>query len=91
MPKIPLLYILSQRVITAWLCEESLLLSQMAVDSKTNEIPVVQEMLKILSLKDSVVTLDAMHAQKETTELITLKGGDYIIALKANQGTLLAI
>ena len=75
-------------LITAWLCEESLLLSQLAVDSKTNEIPVVQEMLKILSLKGSVVTLDAMHAQKKTTEIITQKGGDYIIALKANQGTL---
>ena len=57
------------------------------VGEKSNEIPAVRELIGLLNIKDSVITLDAMHCQKETVELIISKGGDYVIQLKGNQGT----
>lgn len=59
------------------------------IDSKTNEIPVAQEILPMLELKGSIVTFDAMHTQKETIRLITAGKGDYIGGLKGNQSGLL--
>jgi len=58
------------------------------IDKKTNEIPVAQEVLKTLRLKDCIVSFDAMHTQKDTIEIIVGQKGDYVGALKGNQGTL---
>ena len=58
------------------------------IDSKTNEIPEAQEILKKMNLGDVIVTMDALHAQKETVSIITQKGGGYLIGLKGNQGNL---
>lgn len=55
-----------------------------AIDSKTNEIPVAQDALKLMELKDAVVTFDALHTQKETIKIIADKKGDYVGALKGN-------
>jgi len=55
------------------------------IDSKTNEIPVAQEVLKTMNLKDSIVTFDALHTQKETIRIVTSNKGNYIAALKGNQ------
>lgn len=62
-----------------------------SIDEKTNEIPVAQDVLKILQLKDCIVSFDAMHTQKETIRTIVSKGGDYVGALKGNQGILSAL
>jgi len=59
-----------------------------SIDKKTNEIPVAQDVLKILQLKGCIVSFDAMHTQKETIRTIVSKGGDYVGALKGNQGIL---
>ena len=56
-----------------------------AIDEKTNEIPVAQEIIKILNLKDAVVTFDALHTQTKTIGLIVKQGGNYVGALKENQ------
>lgn len=56
---------------------------------KTNEIPCVQEMLQLLDLENVVFTIDAMHCQKKTTEIITKKNNNYIIGVKGNQKNLL--
>ncbi len=58
------------------------------IDEKTNEIPAAQAILKTLQLKDTVVTFDALHTQKDTIALIVAGGGDYVGALKGNQSTL---
>lgn len=58
------------------------------IDKKTNEIPVAQEVLKTLQLKDCIVSFDALHTQKDTIEIIVGQKGDYVGALKGNQGTL---
>jgi predicted transposase YbfD/YdcC len=61
---------------------------QLAVNAKSNEIPAVQGLLKLFDLNDVVVTVDAMHTQTETAEQITAAGGEYVFTVKGNQPTL---
>lgn len=58
------------------------------IDSKTNEIPVAQKILKTLNLKKTIVTADAMNAQKRTVELISNNNGYYVMGLKGNHSDL---
>ncbi len=60
-------------------------LGQKFIEEKTNEIPAAQELLKLMDLKGSIVTADAMNCQKETAAVIAEKKGDYVLALKGNQ------
>ena len=73
-------------IITALLADESVSLGQITVESKSNEIPAVRELIELLNVKGAVLTMDAMHCQKETAELIIDNGGDYVLQLKGNQG-----
>lgn len=75
-------------VVSAWACGASLVLGQMRVDEKTNEIKAIPERLEILCLEGCVVTIDAMGTQKEIAEKIIDKGADYILQVKGNQETL---
>jgi predicted transposase YbfD/YdcC len=75
-------------IINAWSCANGVCLGQLKVDDKSNEIPAVPELLKLLYIKDAIVTLDAMGAQKDTVDMISDMGADYVIAVKGNQGTL---
>ena len=59
-----------------------------SIDKKTNEIPVAQDVLKTLQLKDCIVSFDALHTQKDTIAIIIEQKGDYVGALKGNQGNL---
>lgn len=72
-------------IVTALLVDKSLSLGQKVIESKSNEIPAVRELLDELNIKGAIVTLDAMHCQKETAEKIVNNGGDYVLQLKANQ------
>ena len=63
-------------------------LGQVTVAAKSNEIPAVQGLLRFFDLDGAVVTLDAMHTQTDTANLITTAGGDYVFTVKANQPTL---
>ena len=76
-------------VVSAWACEASLVLGQLKVDEKTNEIKAIPELLDILCLKGCVVTIDAMGTQKKITEKIINKKADYILQVKGNQGRLM--
>lgn len=60
-------------------------LAQKFIEEKTNEIPAAQEILRLMDLKDMIVTADAMNCQKETVAVIASRKGDYVIALKGNQ------
>ena len=73
-------------IVTAY-TDTGISLCQKTVDSKSNEIPAVQELVAMLNIEGMIVTADAMHCQKETAEIIVKKGGDYILQLKANQGS----
>lgn len=73
-------------MVSAWSTANGISLGQMTVDSKTNEITVVPDLIKRLVLKGCIVTGDAMNAQKAIVTAIVTKEGDYALALKGNQG-----
>ena len=58
------------------------------MDAKSHEITALPEVLELLDLHDKIVTTDAMGCQKAIAETIVAGGGDYILAVKANQPTL---
>jgi len=58
---------------------------QLAVTAKSNEIPAVQGLLRLFDLNGVVVTVDAMHTQTDTAQLIVDAGGDYVFTVKGNQ------
>jgi len=76
-------------LVSAWAGQLRLSLGQVAVDQKSNEIPAVMKLLELLDLEGAVVTLDAMHCQKETAAAIRRRGADYLLSVKANQPKLL--
>lgn len=75
-------------LVTAWASENSLTLGQIACEDKSNEITAIPELLKLLNLKGSTVTIDAMGCQKEIAEEIRDRKGHYVFGLKGNQPTL---
>ena len=76
----------SVHIVTALLADYSVSLGQITVDEKSNEIPAVRELLDMLDIKGAVVTMDAMHCQKETVAKIIENKADYVVQLKKNQG-----
>lgn len=75
-------------MVSAWASVNRLVLGQLKVDDKSNEITAIPELLKLLVLKGCIVTIDAMGCQTEIVELIVAQEADYVISLKGNQGTL---
>ena len=75
-------------IVSAWCHSNQLVLGQQKVDSKSNEITAIPALLKVLDLNNRIITIDAMGAQREICEQITSQGGDYLISLKGNQGSL---
>ncbi len=57
------------------------------INDKTNEIPVAQEVISKMDLKNKIITFDAIHAQHKTFDIVLKKHGDYVISLKGNQGS----
>ena len=75
-------------LVSAWAVEQRLVLGQLAVDGKSNEITAVPQLLALLALKGTVVTADALNCQRAIARQVVERGGDYVLALKGNQGTL---
>lgn len=75
-------------LVSAWAADQRLVLGQIAVDDKSNEITAVPKLLELLSLKGTIVTADALNCQRSICEKIIEKGGEYVLALKGNQGSL---
>jgi predicted transposase YbfD/YdcC len=75
-------------LVSAWESSAGLLLGQVKAEEKSNEITAIPELLDIIDIVGSVVTIDAAGCQTAITRKIREKGGDYTIALKGNQGTL---
>ena len=69
-------------------CETGLVVAQKPTDAKSNEITAIPELLKLLSLEGTLVSLDAMGTQVAIAKQIRKQGGDYLLALKGNQDTL---
>ena len=71
-------------LVSAWASESGVLLGQRKVDSKSNEITAVPELLKLLFLKGCIVTVDALNCQKDIAQTVIEQQADYVFALKAN-------
>ena len=69
--------------------EKGFCLGQKRVDEKTNEIKAIPELLDSLNIKGTIITTDAMGTQTAIVKKIRQKRADYVLALKANQGSLL--
>jgi len=75
-------------MVNAWCQANHMVLGQLATDAKSNEITAIPELMKLLDLKDAVVTIDAAGCQKKIAQQIVEQGGHYILQLKGNQGGL---
>jgi predicted transposase YbfD/YdcC len=78
----------SIHMVSAWGAANGLCFGQLATDAKSNEITAIPKLLKLLDLDGATVTIDAMGCQTAIAAQIAEQGGDYLLALKGNQGTL---
>lgn len=74
--------------VSAWASANRLVLGQVKTDDKSNEITAIPELLKLLDVKGCIVTIDAMGCQRAIAAQIIAQEGDYVLALKGNQGGL---
>ena len=72
----------------AWSVENGICSGQIACGEKTSEITVIPEILDLIDMKGSIITIDALGTQRAIAEKIIENGGDYILAVKGNQGSL---
>jgi predicted transposase YbfD/YdcC len=72
-------------IVSAWSSENGIVLGQVQTDEKSNEITAIPELLKLLDIEGSIVTIDAMGCQTDIAQKILDGGGDYVLALKGNQ------
>jgi predicted transposase YbfD/YdcC len=72
-------------IVSAWAEDNGLVLGQLEVDGKSNEITAVPQLLRALELSGCIVTLDAMGCQKKIAREIKEADADYVLALKGNQ------
>jgi predicted transposase YbfD/YdcC len=77
-------------LVSAWASGQHLVLGQVKVDEKSNEITAIPDLLDVLSLEGTVVTIDAAGCQTAIAQKVIEKGGDYVLALKDNQPNLAA-
>ena len=72
-------------MVSAWASANHLVLGQVKVDERSNEITAIPELLKMLDVSGCIVTIDAMGCQKEIAKEIIDREADYVLALKGNQ------
>ncbi len=75
-------------MVSAWASANQLCFGQLATQAKSNEITAIPKLLELLDLEGATVTIDAMGCQKQIAAQIIGQGGEYVLALKGNQGTL---
>ena len=75
-------------MVSAWANENNLVLGQVKVSEKSNEITAIPKLLEVLSIKNTIVTIDAMGCQTEIASAVIDKQADYILAVKENQAQL---
>jgi len=75
-------------MVSAWASANHLVLAQVKVDQKSNEITALPELLGQLAIATCIVTIDAIGCQRAIVQQILDQGGDYVLGLKGNQETL---
>jgi predicted transposase YbfD/YdcC len=76
-------------MVSAWATQNQFVLGQTKVADKSNEITAIPELLRLLGITGCIVTIDALGTQTKIAETIVAGGGDYLLAVKENQGHLL--
>ncbi len=77
-------------LVCAWAVEQRLVLGQLAVEGTSNEITAVPRLLALLSLRGGIVTADAPHCRRAIAAQVVQRGGDHVLALKGDRGSLRA-
>jgi predicted transposase YbfD/YdcC len=75
-------------LVSAWATDRGILLGQVKTDQKSNEITAIPKLLDMIYVKNCLVSVDAAGCQTKIAKMIIEKGGDYLLALKGNQGKL---
>lgn len=75
-------------MVSAFAARQRLVLGQVKVDEKSNEIVAIPKLLDLLAIEGAIVTIDAMGCQRDIAGKIIDKKADYVLALKGNQGSL---
>jgi predicted transposase YbfD/YdcC len=75
-------------MVSAWAVENHLVLGQVKVEDKSNEITAIPELLRVLEVSGCILTIDALGCQKEIATAIIAQEADYVLALKENHGRL---
>lgn len=75
-------------VLNAYSNELGISLYSMPIEDKTNEIPMFKEIIKHINVKGNIITVDALNTQTENAKLVRQLKGDYVFAVKGNQGQL---
>lgn len=75
-------------MVSAWASANHLVLGQRKVDEKSNEITAIPKLLELLDIRGCIVTIDAIGTQTQMAKQIIEQGGDYLLAVKENQGRL---
>jgi predicted transposase YbfD/YdcC len=75
-------------MVSAWAATNHLVLGQVKVDDKSNEITAIPELLKVLDVSGCIITIDAIGCQKDIAEAIIDQEAEYVLALKENHGRL---
>lgn len=72
-------------IVSAWCNENNIVLAQLKTHAKSNEIEIIPQLIELIDMKASTITIDAMGCQKKIAEAIVNKEADYILAVKDNQ------
>jgi predicted transposase YbfD/YdcC len=72
-------------LVSVWMSAKGITLAQVPTDAKSNEITAIPQVLELIDVRGSVITIDAMGAQVGIVKAITERGGDVVVCLKGNQ------
>jgi predicted transposase YbfD/YdcC len=75
-------------LVSAFAARQRLVLGQVKVAEKSNEITAIPKLLELIAIEGAIVTIDAMGCQRDIAQKIVEKKADYVLALKGNQGSL---
>jgi predicted transposase YbfD/YdcC len=76
-------------MVSAWSCESNMVLGQLRVNEKSNEITAIPKLIDLLDIENCIITIDAMGCQTEIADKIIEKKAHYVLAVKGNQAKLL--
>jgi predicted transposase YbfD/YdcC len=75
-------------LVSAWVHENHAVFGQLRVEDKSNEITAIPKLLEMLNLREATVTIDAIGCQRDIAQRVLDGAGQYLLAVKGNQGSL---